>query len=65
MRDHGHESVIVGGEITTTAQISNYAKVARETVTRKISYTSGEYGFDADTCGVIIAVDTTILRTSQ
>jgi S-adenosylmethionine synthetase len=48
--------VIVGGEITTTAQV-NYAKVARETV-RKIGYTSAEYGFDADTCGVIVAVNT-------
>jgi len=48
--------VIVGGEITTTAQI-NYAKVARETV-RDIGYTSAEYGFDADTCGVIVAVNT-------
>ena len=48
--------VIVGGEITTTAQV-NYAKVARETV-RDIGYTSAEYGFDADTCGVIVAVNT-------
>ena len=48
--------VIVGGEITTTAQI-NYARVARETV-REIGYTSAEYGFDADTCGVIVAVNT-------
>jgi len=48
--------VIVGGEITTTAQV-NYAKVARETV-REIGYTSAEYGFDADTCGVIVAVNT-------
>jgi S-adenosylmethionine synthetase len=48
--------VIVGGEITTTAQV-NYAKVTRETV-REIGYTSAEYGFDADTCGVIVAVNT-------
>jgi S-adenosylmethionine synthetase len=48
--------VIVGGEITTTAQV-NYAKVARETV-REIGYTSADYGFDADTCGVIVAVNT-------
>jgi S-adenosylmethionine synthetase len=48
--------VIVGGEITTTAQV-NYARVARETV-REIGYTSAEYGFDADTCGVIVAVNT-------
>jgi S-adenosylmethionine synthetase len=48
--------VIVGGEITTTAQV-NYAKVTRDTV-REIGYTSAEYGFDADTCGVIVAVNT-------
>jgi S-adenosylmethionine synthetase len=48
--------VIVGGEITTTAQV-DYAKVARETV-REIGYTRAKYGFDADTCGVIVAVNT-------
>ncbi len=48
--------VIVGGEITTTAQV-NYSKVAREAI-REIGYTSAEYGFDADTCGVIVAVNT-------
>jgi S-adenosylmethionine synthetase len=48
--------IIVGGEITTTALI-DYAKVARETV-REIGYTRAKYGFDADTCGVISAINT-------
>ncbi|MGH9854547.1 MAG: methionine adenosyltransferase [Blastocatellia bacterium] len=48
--------VIVGGEITTTAQV-DYTRVARETV-REIGYTRAKYGFDADTCGVIAAVNT-------
>lgn len=48
--------IIVGGEITTTAQV-DYTRVARETV-REIGYTRAKYGFDADTCGVISAVNT-------
>ena len=48
--------VIVGGEITTTAQV-DYSRVARETV-REIGYTRAKYGFDAETCGVIVAVNT-------
>lgn len=48
--------VIVGGEITTTAQI-DYSRVARETV-REIGYTRAKYGFDAETCGVIVAINT-------
>jgi len=48
--------VLIGGEITTTAQV-DYTKVARETV-REIGYTRAKYGFDADTCGVISAVNT-------
>ena len=48
--------IIVGGEITTTALV-DYAKVARATI-REIGYTRAKYGFDADTCGVIVAVNT-------
>src|SRR5262245_38991089 len=48
--------VMIGGEITTTGQV-DYAKVARETI-REIGYTRAKYGFDADTCGVIVAIDT-------
>ena len=48
--------VMIGGEITTTAQV-DYGKVARETV-KEIGYTRAKYGFDAETCGVIVAVNT-------
>jgi S-adenosylmethionine synthetase len=48
--------VMIGGEITTTAQV-DYTRVARETV-REIGYTRAKYGFDADTCAVISAINT-------
>ncbi len=47
--------ILVGGEITTTGWV-DFVKVARQTV-REIGYTRAKYGFDADTCGVISAVD--------
>ena len=47
--------IVVGGEITTTGFV-DFVKVARETV-REIGYTRAKYGFDADTCGVVSAVD--------
>ncbi|MEY8532605.1 methionine adenosyltransferase [Blautia pseudococcoides] len=47
--------VMVMGEITTQAYV-DIPKVVRETV-REIGYTSGELGFDADTCGVITMID--------
>jgi S-adenosylmethionine synthetase len=46
--------IVVMGEITTSAHCA-IEQVARETV-RRIGYTSSEMGFDADTCGVIVAV---------
>jgi S-adenosylmethionine synthetase len=46
--------VVVAGEITTTAHI-NYDEIARETV-RQVGYDNAEYGFDADTCGVVCTV---------
>jgi len=48
--------VLVAGEITTSAKV-DYGKTARDTI-REIGYTRAKYGFDADTCGVIIAIDT-------
>jgi S-adenosylmethionine synthetase len=48
--------VIVGGEITTKAQV-DYSRVARDTV-REIGYTRAKYGFDAETCSVISAINT-------
>jgi S-adenosylmethionine synthetase len=48
--------IIVGGEITTKAQI-DYSRVARETV-KEIGYTRAKFGFDAETCSVISAINT-------
>jgi len=47
--------VLVMGEITTNAYV-DMQKVVRDTV-REIGYTSGEFGFDADNCAVITAID--------
>jgi len=47
--------VMVMGEITTNAYV-DIQKVVRDTV-RGIGYTRGKYGFDADTCGVLTAID--------
>ena len=47
--------VLVMGEITTNAYV-DIQKIVRETV-KEIGYTRGKYGFDADTCGVITAID--------
>ena len=47
--------VMVMGEITTNAYV-DIQKIVRDTV-REIGYTRRKYGFDADTCGVITAID--------
>ena len=47
--------VLVMGEITTSAY-ADIPKIARDTI-REIGYTNAEYGFDADTCSVITAID--------
>lgn len=47
--------VLVMGEITTSAYV-DISKIVRETV-KEIGYTNVEYGFDADTCSVITAID--------
>lgn len=46
--------IVVMGEITTSAQV-DYAKIARETI-RDIGYTRAKYGFDYETCGVIVSI---------
>lgn len=43
------------GEITTSCYV-DLQKVARDTV-RDIGYTRGKYGFDADTCAVVVSID--------
>lgn len=45
---------LVAGEITTTASF-DYPTIARETI-RRIGYTDARYGFDADSCAVLVSV---------
>ncbi|MBQ8633674.1 MAG: methionine adenosyltransferase [Lachnospiraceae bacterium] len=47
--------VLVMGEITTTANV-DFQKIVRETIC-EIGYNNGDYGFDGNTCGVMIALD--------
>jgi len=46
--------ILVMGEITTQTYV-DIATVARDTV-RDIGYTRAKYGFDAETCGVIVSI---------
>jgi len=47
--------VVVAGEITTETYV-DIARVARAKLT-EIGYTHSEWGFDATTCGVVVAID--------
>ena len=47
--------VMVMGEITSNAKV-DIQNIVRDTV-RDIGYTRGKYGFDADTCAVMVALD--------
>ncbi len=47
--------VMVMGEVTTNAYV-DIQKIVRDTV-KEIGYTRGKFGFDADTCGVLVALD--------
>ncbi|HTZ06045.1 MAG TPA: methionine adenosyltransferase [Gaiellaceae bacterium] len=47
--------VVVAGEITTNTYV-DIPRIARERI-RDIGYTRAKFGFDADTCGVIVALD--------
>ena len=47
--------VLITGEITTNAFV-DFQKVVRDTVA-EIGYTKSEYGFDANTCAVFVAID--------
>ncbi|MEJ5186470.1 MAG: methionine adenosyltransferase [Candidatus Geothermincolales bacterium] len=47
--------VIVAGEMTTSTYV-DIPGVARETI-REIGYTRAKYGFDCETCGVVVSID--------
>ncbi len=47
--------IVVGGEITTGTYV-DIPKIARRTVA-EIGYTRAKYGFDAETCSVLTAID--------
>jgi S-adenosylmethionine synthetase len=47
--------VVVAGEITTETYV-DIPRLVRSTI-REIGYDRAKYGFDADTCGVIVAID--------
>lgn len=47
--------VLVTGEITTNAYV-DIQKIVRDTV-KEIGYTRSEYGFDGNTCAVLVAID--------
>lgn len=47
--------VLVMGEITTNAYV-DIQKTVRSTI-KEIGYDRAKYGFDCETCGVIVAID--------
>jgi S-adenosylmethionine synthetase len=47
--------VVVAGEITTDTYV-DIPRLVRERI-REIGYTRAKYGFDAETCGVMVALD--------
>ncbi len=47
--------VVVAGEITTETYV-DIPRLVRDRV-REIGYTRAKFGFDADTCGVVVALD--------
>jgi S-adenosylmethionine synthetase len=47
--------VVVAGEITTNTYV-DIPRLVRERI-REIGYTRAKFGFDAETCGVVVAID--------
>src|SRR6201989_2647442 len=47
--------VVVAGEITTETYV-DIPQLVRKRI-REIGYTRAKFGFDADTCGVVVAID--------
>ena len=54
---------VVAGEITTNAYV-DIPKIARETI-KGIGYDNALYGFDGNTCGVIVSIDATTVTLRQ
>jgi S-adenosylmethionine synthetase len=55
--------VFVFGEITTNAYV-DIETIVRNTV-REIGYTRGKFGFDCDTCGVMVSIKEQSLDIAQ
>ena len=56
MRDADHDGlVVVAGEISTASYV-DIPRLARDTII-DIGYDRAKYGFDAHTCGVMVALD--------
>jgi S-adenosylmethionine synthetase len=47
--------VVVAGEITTSCYV-DIPRIARETI-KSVGYTRAKFGFDYETCGVIVSID--------
>ncbi len=47
--------VMVVGEITTDCYV-DIPRIIRQTV-RDVGYTRAKYGFDAETCGIVVSID--------
>src|SRR5438477_11248594 len=47
--------VMVVGEITTDCYV-DIPRIIRQTV-REVGYTRAKYGFDAETCGIVVSID--------
>lgn len=55
--------VVIAGEVTTNAQI-NVPDIARKII-KEIGYTSSEYGFDSETCGIQVSIQKQSLDIAQ
>ncbi|MDO8885373.1 methionine adenosyltransferase [Candidatus Oleimmundimicrobium sp.] len=47
--------VVVGGEITTNTYVE-IPEIVRNTI-KEVGYTRAKYGFDGDTCGIMVTID--------
>ena len=52
--------VTVMGEITTDTYV-DIPRIIRQTV-REVGYTRAKYGFDSETCGVMVSIDELLVR---